>query len=440
MSQAAPVSPPPAVITPQTRRRTSTVAYRVSRFMLLIPLVVTIDVFNYFDQGGSARYALLLLAVIPVLAYWLRVPNTLVRRPTSGDGFLAILWLFGLIGTTYAIVVNRSSATTRPMVASMGVAFLYLLVLDSPTEEETGRILRALSWITALYVLIAAVVNIGLIPHLLEFRQYRNSQFAFVTGALAAAFVLRRWRLLAVLAVLEVVNFVGYPSATSVLGLLAMVGTLYMTGARASKFRAYGLVALSSLMVLLSVLNIRGTLGLLSDYFSEVGKYNATAGRVALWESGLEQFGTSPFFGHGFTSLTVTTATRVTGSTLKAPFHNDLVLFLVEGGVVGFGLFLIWIVATEATMLHRFAGFRDTGRSNRAGLVRVFLVMFNTFVVGAVFNPTFNQISPSATLFALYGVVMLLGWPDRPGRKGYRALSGQDEERPAPRASEGVSA
>jgi hypothetical protein len=68
--------------------------------VLLIRLAVTIDAFNYFEQGGPARYGLLLLAVIPVLAHWLRVPSTLVRRPTSGDGFLAILWLYGLIGTT----------------------------------------------------------------------------------------------------------------------------------------------------------------------------------------------------------------------------------------------------------------------------------------------------------------------------------------------------
>jgi O-antigen ligase len=435
MSQEAPVQPPPAVTTRPTRRRASTSAYRVSRFVLLIPLVVTLDVFNYFDQGGPARYALPLLAVIPVLVYWLRVPSTLVRRPTSGDGFLAILWLFALIGTTYAIVFNRLSATTRPMVASMGVAFLYLLVLDSPTEEEAGRILRALCWITTLYVLLAAVVNIGLIPHLLEFRQYRNAQFAFVTGALTAAFVLRRWWLLAFLAALEVVNFVGYPSATSVLGLLAMVGTLYMTGARASKFRAYGLVALSSLMVLVSVLNIRGTLGLLTDYFSGVGKYNATAVRLELWATGLDQFRTSPFFGRGFASLAVATATRVTGSTVKAPYHNDLLLFLAEGGVVGLGLFLLWIVATEATLLHRYAGFRDTGRWARAGLIRVFLVMFNTFVVSAVFNPTFNQISPSATLFALYGVVMLLGSPIS-GRKGYLPRPFGQREREALSAAE----
>jgi hypothetical protein len=74
-------------------------------------------------------------------------------------------------------------------------------------------------------------------------------------------------------------------------------------------------------------------------------------------------------------------------------------------------MFLLWIVAMEATLLRRHAGSRDTGRSNRAGLVRVFLVILHTFVVGAMFNPTFNQISPSATLFALCGVVMLLGKP-----------------------------
>ncbi len=403
----------PATI-PTAGRRSSTAAYRISRWLLLIPLAATVDIFNYLDHGGSARYGLVLVAVLPVLAYRLRLTTPLVRRLTRGDLILALLWVFGLAGSTYGTVVAHTATTTRPLFLPMGLAFLYLLVLDSPTDEETARILRALLWITALYVLLAAVVNIGLMPSLLKFRQYRNAQFAFVTGGLAAAFVLRRWWLLAVLAALEVVNFVGYPSATSVLGLLAMIGTLYMTGARASKARAYGLALVASLMVLVSVLNLSGTLSALSDYFSAVHKANATAGRLALWTAGLGQFRSSPIVGRGFAGPTVTTAFRVSGSSFQLPFHNDYVLFLAEGGLVGIGLFLLWIALSENALLRRHAGFRDTGMPASAGLIRVFLVMFNTLIVAAAFNPTFNGFSRSATLFALYSVVMLVGRPERP--------------------------
>ena len=110
----------------------------------------------------------------------------------------------------------------------------------------------------------------------------------------------------------------------------------------------------------------------------------------------------------------MTTAVRLSGSTFQLPFHNDFVLFLAEGGVVGLGLFLLGMVITESTLLRRHAGFRDRGRTAPAGLIRVFLVMFNTLIVAAAFNPTFNGVSRSATLCALYGVVMLLGVPEHP--------------------------
>jgi O-antigen ligase len=264
------------------------------------------------------------------------------------------------------------------------------------------------------------VVNIGTIPSLLKYKQYRNSQFGFVTGALAAAFILRRWRLLAVLSALEVVNFIGYPSASSLLCLAVMVGTLYMTGARSPKLRASWLVAAASVMVLMSLFNFQATLGLLSDYFSAVGKYDATAGRLALWQTGLQQFHGSPLLGHAFAGSTVASAVRTTGSAVQHTYHNDLVLFLVEGGIVGLGLFLLWAASTEMLLLRRFTGFRDAGRTNPANLVRVFLVMFNTFLVGSAFNPTFNPVSPAATLYTLYGVVMLLGAPEdlAPSRRG----------------------
>lgn len=400
--------------TASTGKRSSTAAFRLSRWMLLIPLAVTVDVFNILDnKGGPIRYGLLLVVVVPFLVHQLSSRGFIVRRPTNGDRLLALFWLFGVAGTTYGILVSRSAATTRPLFASMILAFVYILVPDTPTDEEAARILRILLWITAFYVLLAAVVNIGLLPSLLRYHPYRNSQFFFVAGGLAAAFVLRRWWLLALLAAFEAVNFVGYPSASSVLGLLAMVGTLYITGARASKARAFGLTMLASVMVLVAVLNFQGTLGVLSDYFSTVGKANTLATRTAVWTAGLQQFHTSPLVGAGFAGTTVATVVGVTASsTNQLPYHNDFVLFLAEGGLIGLGLVLLWMVVTERTLLRRYAGYRDSGRWAPAGLIRVFLAMFNTLIVVAAFNPTFNLVSCSATLFSLYGVVMLLGPPE----------------------------
>jgi hypothetical protein len=87
------------------------------------------------------------------------------------------------------------------------------------------------------------------------------------------------------------------------------------------------------------------------------------------------------------------------------------VLFLAKGGLVGLLLLLAFILALERSLLRRYFAFAEAGDDVRASLLRLLLVGFNGFLVSMAFNPVLQGFSRSATIFAMYGIAMLVGTP-----------------------------
>ena len=98
------------------------------------------------------------------------------------------------------------------------------------------------------------------------------------------------------------------------------------------------------------------------------------------------------------------------------PFHNDFVLFLAEGGLLGFGLLAGWIILTEVTLVRRYRRFIAAGQRERADLLRITLVFLNAFFAAMLFNPVLPGASRSATIFGLYAITMSLGDPTTAAR------------------------
>jgi len=390
-------------------------AYRLSRALVLLFFASTVDVVNFLDRGNQFRYAILLIPIAVAAPIWIRNGTTYVRRMRAVDRPLLLLWIFGMVGTIYGIVVLHSSTTARPIFLPMAVGFLYLLVPDHPTEAEVWRLVKAVALIGVLYIVLGAAVNTQLIPGLLKYRQFRNAQFAAVAVGLTGTAFLRRWTLLISLVVLAVFNFLAYPSATSILATMGMLITLFVTRPTASSMRPYVVGVIVAFGILVALLNLPTGVAILNDYFSFVHKVNATYGRLSVWSQGIAEFARSPFIGRVFSGGTVAVATRLrAGSQIQIPYHNDYVLFLAEGGLIGFGLLIAWIVGLELTLLRGYRGFLQANMQAHATAMRLLLVGLNSFLVAAAFNPVMEGMSRSATIFGFYGVAMMLGRP--PGR------------------------
>lgn len=391
----------------------STDTYVLWRAYLLIMLAASFDVYDWLDrsvQGGSNRY--LIIAVPLVAAVWIRLrhPGFFVRRPMPSDIVLFALFIFGLGGSLIGVAFLGTVENARPVFLPMMVAFLYLLTIDDPTDREVSTTLNWLSWIATAYTAMNAIVNLQLLPGLLLFKQYRNASVSMVALAVATAVVLGNRRRLALVLALAAVIFVTYPSATSVLVGASVVLTFYITGKRSSGLRTIVVVVSVVTVSVLALANFDRGVELADRYFAVVDKTNANSGRLDLWSDGLERWREAPIFGNGFAGEVTAVRER---DERSLPFHNDFVLFLANGGIVGLGLLVAWVVLTEVTLLRRYRGFVRAQDMRRAGVLRAILVCLNAFVVAMAFNPVLPGASRSVTIFGLYAIAMSLGDPSQ---------------------------
>src|SRR5262245_11291688 len=259
-----------------------TQGYRYARALLIIFFATAIDVFDLLDRssrGGPIRYGLLL---IPVVAVFVTRPkgSTLIRRPRPHEWALLALFLFGIVGTTYGIVLGGVTSTARSLFLPMLIALLSVLILEPMTEEEAHKLLRAIAWIATIYIVLAAIAYSGLIGRLLEFRQFKNATFPYVAMGIAATYLLkRRWWLAGLLAGAFVI-WSGYASATSSLILVMMVIVFLATSAKASRARPYVMGFAIVLAAAIAIANFGASTEVANSYFTDVGKANTSAGRL----------------------------------------------------------------------------------------------------------------------------------------------------------------
>jgi O-Antigen ligase len=394
----------PAVV----RVQQHTDSYRMARALILVLLAAAVDVSNYLDTGGWPRYLILLVPLGALALIRLQNPSALIRRPSGTDRILLLLLLVGLPGTLYGILFRGTSATALPVFVPMVIAFLYLGTLEEPTNREVRGILRAIEWVGIIYIVLHAAVSSELLAELADFRQFRNASLLFVALGVGAAVALRHWARALLVLVLWGAAFAAYPSGTSVLVALTVAFTLLMTPVRPTRLRPYLVAGAGAAVVVILVLNFSTGIRLSSDYFSLVGKSDNNSSRLAVWTAGMERFEESPLYGEVFSGPGVTTAVReLGGRRFQLPYHNDYIHFLANGGLIGFGLLMGWIVFTELTVLRRLTTFTAAGDRSRASLLRTLLVGFNAFFVTAAFNPTLMGVSRAASIFSIYALIMM---------------------------------
>ena len=389
----------PSAAVPELADSVATDSYRLACAFMLVMALVTVDVFNVLDRGwppvaadaggaggGSAeRYLILLIPIVAIIWMRMKAPSLLVRAP-SGSDLRARPPLPARHGRD-ATSGSRSSARPTPSAPSSSrwcSGLLYLLTLHPPRDREVTRIIDWLGLIGLVYVIANFLVNYGILPGLLQYKQYRNASVAYVALAAVAAFVRGRRRRLLLVLVLTAAIFVSYPSATSVLVALTVLLTLFLTGRRATGLRSIVVVGVVVLMGVVAVANFQKGVQITSDYFSAVGKVDANAGRLDLWTAGIERWQESPFIGSVFSGEAVAVRSRdqrpcrtTTTSCCSSP----------RAGCSGAGILVAFIVMAEITLVRRYRRFVRWGDQDRADLLRIILCTSNAFLMTMLFNP-----------------------------------------------------
>ncbi|MBA3690608.1 MAG: O-antigen ligase family protein [Actinobacteria bacterium] len=387
--------------------------YRLMRILTAMLLVVTLDVTNYLDTGSAVRYLILIVPIGGTVLLRLRRPSTLIRRPAAADRVLFVLMILGLLGSVYGRLQLGTGSTALPVFVPMLIAFLHVFTLEDPTEGEVRKLLIAIAAIGLLYVALNALANSGYAPMLQESRSFRNSKVLYIAlGFVAILMAKQRFRLFLFIC-LAVYVFLSYPSATSAMVSLTTLITMFVTRRGGSNTRVWIVALVAAIVLVAALFNFNRSIQVADDYFLTVGKQNNTNTRLALWTAGIHMFQSSPLIGDVFSGETTVEVARRAGggAPFKNPYNNDYILFAASGGVVGLGLLVLWIVLSERSALRRYRGFVRAGQRYHAALMRALLVGFNGWLTAATFNPLFQGMARSVTLFAIYGLMMSLGEP-----------------------------
>lgn len=388
-------------------------SYLFMRVLVFVLLIVTLDVTNVLDTGNAIRYLFLLIPFGGAFLVRLRTRSSLIRRPVLADKILLALVIFGGVGSAFGRVFLHTSSTALPIFVPMTMAFLYLFTREDPTEDEVRKILLALAAVGLLYVFMNAVANSGAIPALQASRTYRNAQVMYVALGFAAVLFTRRGLRLGAFLLLAGFVFATYPSATSGLVAFSTLMTFFATRPHGTRIRFYlaGFVILSILVA--ALFNFSKTTQIAGDYFSAAGKRDNTNARVVLWTAGLQRFAHSPFYGDAFTGEVSVLVYRQAGSRapIRNPYNDDYIQFAAGGGAFALLLLLSWIMLVETMAIRRYRGFVASGQRYHSFVLRALLVGFNAWLTAAAFNPLFEGMARSATLFAIYGLMMCLGRP-----------------------------
>ena len=407
----------------QRTRHGPTDTFRLGRVLLFMMVCVVLDTRDFFNHGGKVRYVLLLIPLAISISIWNGKRIGLIRRMSRPDKILLLFMLLGLSGAIYGTFVRHTSSTTLPVFLPMTIAFAYLLTLQEPSDRELRKLLRGLALIGLLYTFMNALANSGLASSIVAAKVYRNSEVFFIFMGIAAALSAKRRLVLSLTVVLGVFVFLTYPSGTDVVVTLVTVLTFWITGSHASRLRPYIVAGIGLSIVGLALLNLPAVTSAASSYFGSVGKRDNTNTRLALWQGGIAEFRQSPVYGSVFAGEITILVYRQAGNKapFKAPFHDDYIMLLALGGLIGFGLAAWWLIATEQNILRRHRGFLDAGQPERAKFLRTLLVGFNVFFMAAFFNPGLSSVGRGATVFAIYALMMMVGEPARPGT----ALAGE---------------
>jgi hypothetical protein len=392
-------------------------SYRLGRALLLMMLCVALDTRDFFDKGGPTRYVLLLIPLGVTVSIRMRNRTGRIRRLSSPDTILFVLTCVGLTGAIYGTIVLHTTSTTLPVFLPMLVAFTYLFTLRRPTDEEVRKLILGLAWVGLIYTFMNASANSDLAPSIFAEKVYRNSKVFFVLMGIAAAIAARRRGMLALMFILGVFVYFTYPSGTDVIVILVTILTFWMTRPGGSRLRSYIVAGLGIAIVALALINLPTTTSIANSYFGAVGKRDNSTTRLALWRGGIAEFEKSPIYGSVFSEEITILVYRQPDyrAPFKAPFHDDYVMLLATGGVLGLAVILWWLMITEQHVIRRYRGFLAAGQAPQAMLLRTLLVGFNVFFAAAMFNPELSSVGRGASIFTIYAMMMMLGRPDASG-------------------------
>lgn len=384
--------------------------------------VAALDPFGIFLGVSNARFLLVLVPLFVMFVARTRNDPLVLHSPRGPDKLLGILFLVGLGGSVYGLAFVHPHSPAFAVVVPMALGFLHLTSLGAVGDEEASTYLRWLLGICAAYLLLHLGTVLGLVPDLgsgsgptsAVDAVFSHEKAFFTVLAPAAAWLLGRRLLASGLLALCGLVYLNYRAGTYVMVFVVALITLIMTGRRPGRLRAASMALL--VVALVTALHSQvtassaGSTRLVGTYFEAVRKTDSTGFRAKLWNEAIEEIGRSPLVGSLFTG-NVSLRRELADRFYRIPVHSDFLLMGMAGGLLGMGLLVGWIVATNVGAVRRYWELIESGGRGRANLLRALLVGFNAFFTVALVNPVMTQVGLCAAAMAVYSMIRSVDSP-----------------------------
>jgi hypothetical protein len=323
-------------------------------------------------------------------------------RPVVGDTAMALLLVWGLVGSLYGRLVLGHADNPLAFFFPMFVALLHLWrPVPVRAPDQARQLTHVLMYASFGYVILSYLVLVRGWSGL-PVEDFKHETLYFVAMALVSAFLLRKWLILLVIVVLSAAAFLAYPALTwlVVLGATALLG-VGVTGRRIGPV----MIAIGAVTAALATVWASTSLDQLRiDYFSSVGKTDNTSTREFLLRRGVDRFLDSPVVGDSFTG-DISVPSTVTGSFRLVPVHNDYLQAAMSGGALGAGLLIVWCAASIWLGVWLTRNLRGRGLHEHAALALVTTIGIAGMLVTAIFNPVLFDARNSLLLGLLHFVL-----------------------------------
>ena len=368
-------------------------------FVMTLTILVA-DVGAFMRSDSNARFSILLLPLILILA---QLTGGRARRPHRLDE-IAMVFLVAYTFTGIFVAITVTGTSDNAAVLAFPLLFALVGILDGPqlSDRAAKGLLLAVSLGSSLYLFLHLTSR--WFPQLVNGGSYSHEKAFVVVAAITSSVLLKKWWLVAVNGALTVFVIADYPAATYPIALITGLLGAGLTHTRTRKWCGRSLSLLAGAYLVALTVYLPNATAAVTKYLLAVGKDNTAGTRLGLIEEAMKQIALDPVLGSAFTGGTTMTAV-LSGKTQSIPVHNDVLQFLMLGGLVALVPLAVWIARTVWIATGAAAS------SNARGGKTLAAVLSSTIIAAlavSASNPVLFNLSSAAFIYSSVGLLSVL--------------------------------
>jgi O-Antigen ligase len=301
------------------------------------------------------------------------------------------------------LVLNKAHGEPSSLFTGIALSTVALSVYVLPRSwlaAVEGRAMLASLRLVAFAWAAVALISVAYpVAEYIPQWSFKIHERAFLMPLLYIPFLARRqWMRAALVAAVVLIFLVYDPRTTLLLVIVLSLPVAALVFSPLPRKTTYAGFALAILLGAMSVGPLMdGVRAINAEFKAGMGSYDNAKFREVLLDYGLAEFRTSPLWGSmfygpsgyysGFNTVDPASGRLV---PLIAPLHNDYLEFLTKGGLLGFGLMVLWLTGTFMLGMKNMSEFRASARHELALWQGVTIVALVMAIVIMLFNPVVN--------------------------------------------------